>query len=132
MKQSGFTLIELMIVVVIIGVLAALAYPSFSNQVDKTRRADAKTALLGAAQELERCFTRFNDYRECGFEVGTEFPSPDGFYLVTPTQLSATAYELTAVPEPPQTRDALRCTTFVVRHTGAREATGTLEDQCWD
>lgn len=50
--QTGFTLIELMIAVVIAGILAAVAYPSFVSYVQKARRADAKAALLAAAQKM--------------------------------------------------------------------------------
>lgn len=64
---GGFTLIELMIVMVIVGILAAIAYPSYRKHVQKTRRADCEVALLGLANAMERHFTETNKY--CGTSV---------------------------------------------------------------
>ena len=61
-RSLGFTLIEVMIVVAIIGILAAIGYPSYQNQVQKTRRADAKAALMELAQGAERYYTQNGDY----------------------------------------------------------------------
>lgn len=66
-KQSGFTLIELMMVLVIFGILSSLAYSGYTAQTTKARREDAKSALVGLAQAMERQFTTTNDY---GFAIG--------------------------------------------------------------
>ena len=69
--QKGVTLMELLIVVVIVGILAAIAYPSYRAQVMRSHRSDAKIALERAAQTLERCFTNSNPKglrRVCGAE----------------------------------------------------------------
>lgn len=62
MKSKGFTLIEVMIVVAIVGILAAIAYPSYQDHIRKTRRAEAAANLLNAAQLLERGFSRTGSY----------------------------------------------------------------------
>ena len=63
-RTGGFTLIELMIAVAIIAILATIAYPSYRQQVLKSQRTEAKTALSDAAQRLERCYTQFNAYND--------------------------------------------------------------------
>ena len=61
-KFKGFTLIELMVVVIIIGILSAIAYPSYLDSVRKTRRADAQGALMQLNNAMERVFTQNNTY----------------------------------------------------------------------
>ncbi len=72
--HAGFTLIELMIVVAIIGILAAIAYPSYQEQVQKSRRADCQGALTGLASAMERFFTVNTTY--AGAAVGAGGISP--------------------------------------------------------
>ena len=61
-RSRGFTLIEVMMTVVIIGILAAIAYPAYQDQVRKGRRADAMAQLLTLAQAYERFYTSNNTY----------------------------------------------------------------------
>ena len=85
MKNSyGFSLIELMVVVVIVGVLASIAYPSYRDQVRKTRRADAKSALLDAAAKMERYYTQFGRYSGTLANSGIIATSPEAYYQITP------------------------------------------------
>lgn len=125
----GFTLIELLIVVAIVGILAAIAYPSYQEQVRKSRRTDATTSLLNAAQTLERCYTETNDYDAAACVVPTS--SSDGHYDIAAVTARAT-YTLTATPATgdPQAGDA-KCTAFRLTHTGVRTATGDLGNDCW-
>lgn len=113
-QERGFTLIELMIVVAIIGIIAAIAYPSYMDQVQSTRRADAQGALVTFANAMERFYTQNNSY--IGADGGTStisntLTAPDAsvFASVSPTDgnavynlriynLTANSYELRAVP----------------------------------
>jgi type IV pilus assembly protein PilE len=97
-QNSGFTLIELMIVVVIIGVLVSIAYPSYQKHMTSTRRTDAQSALLQIANQQERFFTECNYYattltgaRACGASAGNGVlnftaTSPDGHYALSLSQ----------------------------------------------
>lgn len=123
MTVKGFTLIELMIVVAILAILAAIAIPLYQGHVERTRRADAITGLTQTAQQLERCFTRSNTYESCISDPET----PDGFYNLT-TAISATTYTLTATPTGPQVSDD--CTQFTLDHRGNRTAT-PANVGCW-
>lgn len=122
-RERGFTIIELLIVVVVIGIIAAIAIPAYSNYVDRATRADAKTSLLAAAQQLERCFTRRNTYTGCAFPG----VSDEGHYLITGTA-AGTAFSLTATAQDRQARDG-QCATFTVDQRGNRTATSA---DCWN
>ncbi|KUJ87099.1 MAG: type IV pilin [Halomonas sp. 54_146] len=94
--QRGFTLIELMIVVVIVGIIASIAYPSYTRYVQKSMRTDAHAGLMQAASVLERCYTRSYSYAGCN-DVPTT--SPDGNYDITVDLNSGGGYTLTASTE---------------------------------
>lgn len=61
-RQLGFTLIELIITVVIVGVLASVAYPCYTESIRKTRREEGKRTLIEAAQQLESYYAMNLDY----------------------------------------------------------------------
>jgi type IV pilus assembly protein PilE len=118
-KTHGFTLIELMVVVAIVGILAAIAFPSYQESVRKANRTDAKASLLNAAQLLDRCFTERNAYNAAGCPTVTG-TSQEGFYTIafgTNPPLSATTYTLIATPVAGgrQANDP-RCTSFSLTH----------------
>ncbi len=130
-KMRGITLLELMIVVVIISILAAVAYPSYKSQVHKTRRADGKSQLMLTAQALERCYTRSATYVGCA-TVSFPVTSQEGYYSVTAVGgVTASTYTLAAAPVGDQTHDT-KCGTLSLTSAGVQGASGTLPAaSCW-
>jgi type IV pilus assembly protein PilE len=144
-QQNGFTLIELMVVVAIIGILAAIAYPSYTDSVRKSRRADVEGALLAFANAMERHFTETNSYLGAAgtilvpADIGVPriYTAPANtrtFYtltLIAPT--TATTYTLSAAPIGAQATD--KCGTLTLTNTGLKdmvgESAGVVLTDCW-
>jgi type IV pilus assembly protein PilE len=136
--QRGVTLIELLIVVAIVGLLAAIAIPSYRRYVVRSNRTDAKTALLATAQALERCYTNSTPYTYngavCTAAVTIPFTVPSGTYVVSVNFPDAQSYALTATPQGTQATQDAECANFTLTQTGAQNVTGTLNatpQRCW-
>lgn len=126
-RSKGMTLIELMITVAVVGILAAIAYPSYQNQVRRSNRADAITALTAMANAQERFYFPNNTYAGTTPPLGFPVPvapagnSQRGFYVLTVTPASTTAFTLTAtaVAGGPQASDT-GCTVLTLNSTGTK------------
>lgn len=141
-KQTGFTLIELMIVVVVIAILASIALPSYSNYVQKARRSDAKVSLSKAAALQERFFLKNNAYtsnvNELGGSGGT-LTSPEGWYIITSSVTGCASgndgscFTLTATATGAQLEDT-DCRRFTLNDVGRKQSyddNSDASENCW-
>lgn len=126
---QGFSIIELLVVVAILGILAAIAIPQYSKYVTNARRADGKTALVEAAQRMERYFTNNHTFgmiqsgSYTGATIATE--SEGGYYALEVIAANANAFTIQATAQGKQAGDAL-CATMTINHLGQKTPT-----QCW-
>lgn len=122
-RAHGFSLIELLVALAVVGVLAGLAYPSYTGHVERAHRAQARAALLEAAQYLERYYVANNTYATAVLPVALQTSPPgasgvDIRYRLS-VEVTATGYKVIA------TNATLRggCDTLSLDHRGVRQAT---------
>ena len=125
-RAQGFTMIELMIVVAIIGIISAIGYPSYLDYITKTRRADGHLALMNASQSLERCKATNFSFASCTLPTNlTE--SDEGDYTIS-TVTTASTYTVTATAKNKQASDD-KCPTMTINDKGQQGFTGV--GPCW-
>jgi type IV pilus assembly protein PilE len=142
-RQRGVTLMELMVVMTIIGILAAIAYPSYRAQVRRSNRTEARVALEQTAGALEKCYTRYmryDDFDNCPVANQLEdgsFDTPQAFYRITANPLNGTQFTVTATALNGQLDDT-DCRTLTLGDTSARGATdasgatsAAIAAACW-
>jgi type IV pilus assembly protein PilE len=138
MKQSrGFSLIELMIVLVIIAIIAAIAVPSYRHYIVRAHRVDAQRTLTDLATREERFFYSKNTYTDQMEDVNGSvgMGTPDYTFAITAPKGGdiATGYLITATATGNQARDDAQCQTFGVDQAGRQTSTGTIDNDpaCW-
>lgn len=132
-NPRGFTLIELMIVVAIIGLLSAIAYPAYTDYVVKTRRATASACLMELAQFMERYRTTKMTYVAAALPATSCQTDLTGFYTfaINPAA-TEDAFTIEATPQGLQATRDTKCGTLGINQQGQKQesGTGTVSD-CW-
>lgn len=134
-RQRGVTLMELMIVVVVVGILAAVGYPSYRKQSLRAARSEGRAALLAAASRQEQYFLDNKSYAASLSELGLTALTEGGKYqLAVDAETSGcpltSCYALTAAPQGRQVDDG-DCGSLTLDANGTKGATGTTPSACW-
>jgi len=129
-SNRGFTLIEIMIVIAIIGIVMTIAAPSLTEYVKKGRRTEVAGLLSEQAQILERFYSKNNVYTGItGLSTGNDF------YTITPTLLTDQAFLLTATRKTGTAMATDKCGDFTLTNTGVRSmvnaTAGLTTKDCW-
>ncbi|MEW5838112.1 MAG: type IV pilin protein [Pseudomonadota bacterium] len=141
-RSQGFTIVELVVVVAIIGILAAIAYPSFQQSAIKSKRGAAVSCLLEQVQFMERFYSTNLRYDQTTAGVAVALPAggcrtaletaPASYlfsFTATPT---ARAFTIQAVPQGAQATGDAACGTLTINQAGVKTASGTQGAAfCW-
>ena len=128
----GFTLVELMIVVAIVGILGAISMSFYGNYVTDANRTDGRMALTQTATSLEKCKALYSAYNSANCNVALPVTSDEGLYTVAATAISGASFLLTATPVAGayQAGDT-DCTTLTLTSSGIEGGTGANVGKCW-
>ncbi|BAV96994.1 type IV pilin protein [Lysobacter enzymogenes] len=138
-RSLGFTLIELMIAVAIVGILAGIAYPAYNDAIRKSRRAQAKADLAELSQRAERWYTAKNSYAGFFAKVKADNldysprdrPRAEAFYAISRdggADAADNTFVLTAAPQGDQVKDV--CMSLSVDAAG-KKTTNSSRTDCW-
>ncbi|MEI7465715.1 MAG: type IV pilin protein [Burkholderiales bacterium] len=139
-RRGGFTLIELMVAVAIVGILGALAYPAYADQVVRTRRAAATGCLMELAQFMERSYANNLRYDQNAGGVATTLPavsclndlSGSYSFAFATSQPTARTFTIQATPAGTQAARDAKCGTLSINQANSKGRSGTAAvAECW-
>jgi type IV pilus assembly protein PilE len=134
-RQAGFTLLEMMIVVIIIAILSAIAIPTYRKYVLRSHRTEAQRALLDLAGRQERYFYAQNKYATKLVDLNgttTMAGNGDNYVIVDPISASSTDYSMTATAIGNQLRDDVDCKSLTINRVGVQTAVPAANASlCW-
>ena len=135
MKQnnSGFTLMELMIVIVVVSILAAIAVPSYQDYVTRSRRSDAKAGITEVQLAEEKWRANNTAYTTAIVaDLGLTIDSPDDYYDLSVTAADATTYTIRATADPSEAqKNDSTCVWMEINHNGTKTSSPGSPDECW-
>lgn len=132
--QRGFTLIEVMIVVVIIGILSAIAMPLYSQYVQNARRAEARAVLMENAQYMQRFYTQNGSFARTLAGNAPVLPTTANTYYDfanDPAALGTTTFTLQATPKAGGPMASDKCGQLTLTNTGVRGSAKLTAAECW-
>ena len=136
--QAGVTLIEIMIVVCIVAILAMIAYPNYTSHLVRSKRTQAVSCLLEAAQYMERFYTTNLRYDQTTGGVAVSLPATacikdmNGNYVVSISSVAANTFVLQATPQGSQASRETECGTLTLSQNGTKTISGTGKaSTCW-
>ncbi|MDX2367718.1 MAG: type IV pilin protein [Colwellia sp.] len=131
-KNLGFSLIELLITVAIVGILAGVAYPSYTDFVTRSNRAEAQRELMRLANLQEQVFVDTRSYAAnmtgLGFANAT-YTTETGNYAITVSAQTATTFTLTATAKSSQATNDSACSTITINDAGKQSGASS---HCWE
>jgi type IV pilus assembly protein PilE len=129
----GFSLIELVIVLLIIAILSAIAIPSYRQYVVRANRVDAQRALMDLAARQERVFYTKNAYATTMAELGGSASVAGANYTIAPPSATSTSFTMTATAVGSQKKSDQQCQTLTITNTGVQGSTGATanDPKCW-
>jgi len=141
-KHNGFTLIEIMVVITIIGILVSVAAPAYNKSVDKTRRTDGQATLLQLANTLERYYSEQSPFTYVGATLGAGGIFPDEaplggdakhYDLSFSVPVTATTYILLATPKNGQAGDGIMTLNQAAQRGWDSDHSGVIDadEGCW-
>lgn len=139
-RQYGFSMVEILVALSIIGILGALAYPSYKDKIQSSRRAEAKTALSDLATRMEAYYAKTNTYATATIASGnattdilSSAATSSSLYTLSidAAATTATTYAIKATPTGAQASD-VKCAALVLNSLNVKSVTGTDPPaSCW-